>query len=182
MAMAGWIVALMACDVEVGESRLIEPDRPAATPAPDTAAPDPAANEGTGPPPGVRPHMDHSPRHGGIVLMQGDHHMELVADRSGAVRLYFSDAFRRPIPAARASGVVRFKSGDDVSAVPLSADPLGEALVGRGPAFGPGEALVTPDIRIDGVAWRIEVPFRFDGTGAPAGGHAGHGDHAGHAH
>ena len=42
------------------------------------------------------PHSDHEARHGGQVLMLGDHHIELV-DRGASIELYLSDASRRPV-------------------------------------------------------------------------------------
>jgi hypothetical protein len=41
-------------------------------------------------------HMDHSPHHGGRLLMLGDHHLEIV-ERDNALELFVSDAERRPI-------------------------------------------------------------------------------------
>jgi hypothetical protein len=60
---------------------------------------------------GAAPHSDHDPRHGGQVLMLGDHHVELV-DRDGAIQLYLSDASRRPIRPAWAS--VSFDGGPEI--------------------------------------------------------------------
>src|SRR4051794_35844421 len=52
------------------------------------------------------PHGDHNPRHGGVVMMKGDLHYELVLDRTGAShRLYFSDAVREELPASIARDV-----------------------------------------------------------------------------
>jgi hypothetical protein len=51
------------------------------------------------------PHADHAPRHGGLLLMVGDHHLEVV-ERDETIEVYPSDARRRPIEPA--SGRVAF--------------------------------------------------------------------------
>jgi hypothetical protein len=45
-------------------------------------------------------HMDHASRYGGLLLMVGDHHLEVV-DNESDVAVYVSDAMRTPVkPAA----------------------------------------------------------------------------------
>ena len=51
------------------------------------------------------PHGDHSPHHGGLVLMQGELHYEVVLDRNGKHAIWFSDAVREDLPASVASKV-----------------------------------------------------------------------------
>ena len=51
------------------------------------------------------PHGDHSPHHGGMVLMNGEMHYEVVFDRGGKHRVWFSDAVREDLPASIASNV-----------------------------------------------------------------------------
>ena len=48
--------------------------------------------------PSAMAHLDHTPRHGGLVLMNGDLHYEVVLDRTGRYSVYFSDAVRTPLP------------------------------------------------------------------------------------
>ena len=58
-------------------------------------------------------HTDHAPRHGGVLGMVGDVHMEIVR-RDGAIHVYLSDAHRRPLRAE--GGQIAFEGGP---AVPL---------------------------------------------------------------
>jgi len=56
--------------------------------------PPPAATQG-----GAMPHGDHNPHHGGIVMMKGDVHYEVVLDPDGRDhRVYFTDAVREDLP------------------------------------------------------------------------------------
>src|SRR5438552_18962135 len=48
-------------------------------------------------------HTDHLPRHGGLVLMNGDLHFEVILNKEGRHRVYFSDAVRAELPASIAS-------------------------------------------------------------------------------
>src|SRR5258706_10135410 len=45
-------------------------------------------------------HTDHRPRHGGLVLMNGDLHFEVILTKEGRHRVYFSDAVRADLPAS----------------------------------------------------------------------------------
>src|SRR5262245_63650773 len=72
-------------------------------PPPSTAAPAAAATTSTG---STTPHGDHNPHHGGVVLMKGDLHYEVVLDPSGkSYRVFFTDAVREELPASVASDV-----------------------------------------------------------------------------
>ena len=53
-------------------------------------------------------HMDHTPRHGGIVFMAPDsfHHIEGTYPENGSFRLYATDNYREPVDASGWSGRV----------------------------------------------------------------------------
>lgn len=53
-------------------------------------------------------HSDHAARHGGVLGMVGDVHLEVVR-RAGSIEVYPSDAYRRPLQAA--GGEVVFADG-----------------------------------------------------------------------
>jgi hypothetical protein len=70
-------------------------------PAPRTAI---AASDSGAPVPGMV-HGNHNPKYGGVVLMNGDLHFEIVDDESGRYAVYFSDAARNELPASAVSNV-----------------------------------------------------------------------------
>ena len=57
------------------------------------------------------PHGDHAARHGGELVMVGDHHLELVR-RGDAIEAFVSDAVRRPVRPLRAEA--SFDGGDPI--------------------------------------------------------------------
>ena len=73
-----------------------------APPAPVTeqVAPKDAQHQGI-----TEPHGDHSAHHGGMVLMNGEVHYEVVLDPAGRYELWLSDAVRTELPASIASNV-----------------------------------------------------------------------------
>src|SRR3954466_2938284 len=83
---------------------------------------------------GTVPHGDHNPHFGGLVLMNGDLHFEVVLTRDGGARVYFSDATRAELPAATASSVTIAitQQSKAPEVIALHIDDSGESWVGRG--------------------------------------------------
>jgi plastocyanin len=78
------------------------------------------------------PHADHAPRHGGIVTMEGDLHVEIVVAPDGAVDLYLSDSIRQPIPPAESTGTITIdRGGAGKQVLPLVADGGRGSLAAR---------------------------------------------------
>ena len=105
------------------------------------------------------PHMDHSPRHGGLVLMRGDTHFEVVLSPGGMCQVYFTDASRTELPASFASEVdigLASMSGDRQN-VPFQVDPEGKMWIGRLTMTNDPHAIV----RVTYVA-RGEQPYWID--------------------
>jgi hypothetical protein len=132
-------------------------DAPAAPPAGDAArAPrDPQHAGVTG------PHGDHTPRHGGLVLMQGDVHYEVVLAPDGRHQVWFSDAVRNELPASVASRATM--EGNRPGAAPeqltLAIDDAGEAWIASGqPLTGEG-IMVTLRYALQGEPQHIDIPF-----------------------
>lgn len=153
----GWVrggfaaVAACAC-LAVSCGRGSDPP-PALAPLPAAAATASSA--------GTVPHGDHNPRYGGIVLMNGDLHFEVVAARNGACRVFFSDATRSELPAATASAVTVTISqkGKTPEVVPLHIDDSGESWIGQGhPVEDPAASLRVAYTSL-GKPYFIDVPF-----------------------
>jgi hypothetical protein len=109
----------------------------ACRPAPDAAPPAAAALPNAAPTSAV-PHGDHNPHHGGVVMMKGDMHYELVVDEEGRVQLFFTDAVREDLPASIASSaaVTLQRKGVPDEPIPLQIDQSGESWVGAGRPVG----------------------------------------------
>lgn len=107
------------------------------------------------------PHGDHSPRHGGLVLMQGELHYEVVLDRNGKHAIWFSDAVREDLPASVASKVamtvMRPKAPDEV--LSLAIDDSGESWIASGQPVAGDDVMVKVTFVARGEPFEIEVPF-----------------------
>jgi hypothetical protein len=139
---------LMACSRE-----------PVAAPPPATAAP-PA--ETTAAAAGTPPHGDHNPHHGGIVLMKGELHYEVVLDPTGrAHHVYFTDAVREGLPASIASRVVlTIRRPSPEEEVAMQIDDTGESWIGSGrPVAAPGTATARVAFWIGQDPYWIDIPF-----------------------
>jgi hypothetical protein len=132
-----------------------EPEAPAPVPQ-ATAAPKDAQHAGI-----TEPHGDHSPHHGGLVLMNGDVHYEVVMHASGKYEVWFTDAVRTELPASVATGVrvLVTRPQGPPEAILLQIDDAGESWVGQGqPVAGQGVMVkVTYDLK--GAPSEIEMPF-----------------------
>lgn len=108
------------------------------------------------------PHMDHSPRHGGLVLMRGDTHFEVVLHKDGLCRVYFTDATRTELPASYASEVdVGLATLDGRRQdVPFQADPDGKMWTGQLKMTDDRQAIVRVTYVAQGEApYWIDVPL-----------------------
>lgn len=108
-------------------------------------------------------HGDHNPRYGGVVMMKGDLHYEVVLDPSGRHRVYFSDAARTELPASTASRVAITIMRKDAQPEPLTLeiDEAGESWIARGQAVkDPEQTTVRLAYTVNGEAYWIDLPFR----------------------
>jgi hypothetical protein len=107
------------------------------------------------------PHGDHSPHHGGMVMMNGDMHYEVVFDKAGKHRLWFSDAVREDLPASIASKVVMVvtpKMGAPETFA-LKIDDNGESWVADGNPLASGDIVkLTYSFRGEPIEVEIPVP------------------------
>jgi hypothetical protein len=106
------------------------------------------------------PHGDHTPHHGGLVLMNGDVHYEVVIGRDGKHQVWFSDAVRSELPATVASGVVMevARPQGPVETVAMSIDEAGESWRGAGRPIAGDGVMVKIRYALQGQMHEIEVP------------------------
>lgn len=143
--------------VGLGMVAVVGCSRPSA--APPSAAnrtPSDAQHQGI-----TTPHGDHSPHHGGMVLMQEELHYEVVFDPRGRHRIWFSDAVREDLPASVARDVrmTVARPGAPPEALALEIDDAGESWVARGNPVSGDKVMVTVNFVAQGSPHEIEIPF-----------------------
>ena len=111
----------------------------------------------------VPAHTDHLPRHGGLVLMNGDLHFEVILNKEGRHRVYFSDATRAELPASIASEVTITITQHQNVSEPLNAriDTDGKRWVADGKPVDDVNAVARVAFTAQGRPYWIDVPFGF---------------------
>ncbi|WP_437814997.1 hypothetical protein [Sorangium sp. So ce1078] len=169
-------IPLLACSTKEAPGPAHDHEKAAPKPGPAAAAAptphDHAASE-------KRPHADHNPRHGGLVTMEGDNHVEVVVGADGAIDLYVSDAVRTPIPPKDVTGTITIEpKGKEKQTLKLAPDEAKGSLAAKGPA--PDKADYTWDLKVRGAPMKMTLTVPAGGTAslvdAPA--HHPAGDHA----
>lgn len=161
------LICLVAATLAGGCNRASAP-APAPTGTGSSTAADVARTAGSAEP-GAAPahasagmaHADHTPHHGGLVLMNGDLHFEVVLDPSGRHRLYFSDETRTELPASIASIVTMTvtRTTGAREDLPLEIDEAGESWVARGRAVNDPDAIVRVSYVANGTPYFIDLPW-----------------------
>ncbi len=131
--------------------------REATTPTPQTnMAPRDAQHQGI-----TTPHGDHSPHHGGMVLMNDELHYEVVFDRDGRHRIWFTDAVREDLPASIARGVrmTIARPNQPPEALTLDIDEAGESWVASGKPVAGDNVMVKINYVVQGSPHEVEIPF-----------------------
>ena len=108
------------------------------------------------------PHGDHSPHHGGIVLMNGEMHYEVVFDPAGKHRVWFSNAVREDLPASIATGVAMVMiAADGRRRKRCPSGSTTAARAGSRPARPLDESgtMVKLTYSVRGEPFEIEIPF-----------------------
>jgi hypothetical protein len=106
------------------------------------------------------PHGDHSPHHGGMVLMNGELHYEVVLDPNGRHSVWFSDAVREDLPASVASKVAMTVIRPNATPEPLTLaiDDSGESWIAAGQPVAGNEVMVKLAFVARGEPLEIEIP------------------------
>jgi len=78
-------------------------------------------------------HGDHNPKFGGLVLMYGILHFEIVARPEGAIQLHLSDGMRTPMPATTVSDVTVEveREGGRYEGIPMAISEAGDYWQGN---------------------------------------------------
>jgi hypothetical protein len=107
------------------------------------------------------PHGDHSPHHGGIVLMKGELHYEVVIGSNGKHAIWFSDAVREDLPASVASKVEMIVTRPHASpeALALAIDESGESWIATGKPVAGNDVMVKVTFVARGEPFEIEIPY-----------------------
>jgi hypothetical protein len=124
--------------------------------APPPAGPKPVDSQHAGI---TTPHGDHSPHHGGLVLMNGETHYEVVFDKGGRHRVWFSNAVREDLPASIAAKVVMVVTREKAppETLTLAIDDSGESWLAAGRPLTGGE-MVKLTYSMRGEPFEIEIP------------------------
>ena len=128
--------------------------KPEPAPVPATAKPADSQHAGI-----TTPHGDHSPHHGGMVMMNGEVHYEVVFDGAGKHRVWFSDSVREELPASIAANVVMIvtpKMGA-TETMALEIDDAGESWIADGHPLASGD-MVKLTYSLRGEPFEIEIP------------------------
>src|SRR5712691_3844029 len=108
-------------------------------------------------------HTDHLPRHGGLVLMNGDLHFEVILKKEGRHRVYFSDAVRAELPASIASEltitITQYQKVSEILNARIDAD--GKSWVADGKPVDDVNAVARVAFAAQGRPYWIDLPFGF---------------------
>jgi hypothetical protein len=129
------------------------PDPP---PPQSSTQPDDAQHQGI-----TTPHGDHSPHHGGLVLMNGELHYEVVLDPAGTHRVWFTDAIRQDLPASIARDVTMVVTRPEAApeTLAMEIDEAGESWIARGKPISGEGVMVKVSYSVQGNPHEVEIPF-----------------------
>lgn len=118
------------------------------------------------------PHSDHTPKFGGLVLMERDIHFEVVARPTGYYRVYFSDERRNPLPASMVTDLVVtiMRPEQDAEEVPLQRDVSDQSWIGESRPVESDDTMVRVSYVYRDQPYWIDLPFvGFTQSGTPTG-------------
>jgi hypothetical protein len=106
-------------------------------------------------------HGNHNPKYGGVVLMNGDLHLEVVAKEDGNYTVYFSDAARQELPASVVSdlkiGIKR--PGFRTEPVDMKISDSGDSWEGKGGFVDNHDTMLGVTFMFHGKECTSDMPF-----------------------
>jgi hypothetical protein len=115
----------------------------------------------TGAPIAGMAHGNHNPKYGGVVLMNGELHLEVVAKEDGNYTVYFSDAARQEMPASVVSDLkISIKRpGFRGEPVDMKISDTGDNWVGKGGFVDDHETMLSVSFMNQGKQCTSDMPF-----------------------
>jgi hypothetical protein len=115
------------------------------------------------PPASGMKHGNHIPKYGGVVLMNGDLHFEVVLKPTAEYTIYFSDAARQELPASTVSNVTITVKRPRIEpeVVHLRIGDAGENWIGSGKPITSPATEVRVDYLFHGQDFWAEVPYNL---------------------
>ena len=115
-------------------------------------------------------HTDHDGRHGGVLTMEGDYHVEIVVAADGSIDLFVSDAVRGAIPPSEIKGSVTLEGDQSTKAktvLTLAPGASKGALSAKGPPPN-GSTTYTWDLDASGRKLKMSLAVPKGGTASIA--------------
>jgi hypothetical protein len=106
-------------------------------------------------------HGTHDPKFNGVVMMNGNLHFEVVANRDGSYKIYFSDEARRELPASivRDLKLEVARPGFRPEPVEMSISSSGENWEGKGGSVSEPDASIHVNYQYQGEPRATDLPF-----------------------
>ncbi|MFN7971189.1 MAG: hypothetical protein U0166_02395 [Acidobacteriota bacterium] len=104
---------------------------------------------------------EHSAKHGGQLGMVGENHVELAVAKAGEYKVWLSDAYRKPLPLAKATGKVTVTDpAGKATSIDLAIAPTKDCMVANG---DPITGTIMVEVTVDGVATEtIDTEFQVE--------------------
>jgi hypothetical protein len=106
-------------------------------------------------------HGNHNPKYGGVVLMNGELHLEVVAKEDGNYTVYFSDAARQDLPASVVSDLhISIKRpGFRGEPVDMKISDSGDSWEGKGGFVDNHDTMLSVSFTSQGKQCTSDMPF-----------------------
>jgi hypothetical protein len=106
-------------------------------------------------------HGNHDPKYNGVVMMTGNLHLEIVANRDGEYRVYFSDEARQELPASVVKdmkfSVIR--PGIRGEPIEMKINDTGEKWEGKGGSVLEKDSSILVSFSYQGERMSTDLPF-----------------------